>query len=99
MPTYRSLRMMGHFYASGRRYLSKSVGELPSLPVPPLKESLQTYLRVLKPILPENTFQTTSRIVQEFGLSNGEGSKLQSALETRYKSKENWVGRYVFFTH
>ena len=69
----------------------KYQSSLPKLPVPPLKQSLQKYLKAVRPIVNDEEFKKTSRVVEEFGMANGIGEKLQKALEERAKTHDNWV--------
>jgi hypothetical protein len=74
------------------RYYSLNLKQdLPSLPVPPLQQSLEKYLKVLKPIISDAEFTKSSKIVEEFGKTNGEGEALHRILSERAKSEINWV--------
>ncbi|CAH1785909.1 unnamed protein product, partial [Owenia fusiformis] len=64
---------------------------LPSLPVPPLQQTLQRYLDSIHPLLSEEEYKETEKIVSDFGKSGGEGPKLQSMLENRANSMKNWL--------
>ncbi|XP_046403025.1 carnitine O-acetyltransferase-like isoform X2 [Ischnura elegans] len=63
---------------------------LPHLPVPPLKKTLDKYLRTVKPLITDEEFKITSNVVAKFGAPGGVGEKLQSLLEKRAKSTTNW---------
>ena len=67
----------------------KYQSSLPKLPVPPLHQSLQKYLKAVRPLLNEEEFEKTSKAVQEF--RRKDGIKLQKALEERAKIHDNWV--------
>lgn len=67
----------------------KYQSSLPKLPVPPLHQSLQKYLKAVRPIVNDEEFEKTSKAVEEFG--NGTGLQLQKVLEERAKTQENWV--------
>ncbi|XP_065917320.1 carnitine O-acetyltransferase-like isoform X2 [Dysidea avara] len=69
----------------------KSQSSLPRLPVPPLQQSLQKYLRAIKPIINEIEYQKTLKVVEKFGRKNGEGERLQKALEERAKTHDSWL--------
>ena len=73
----------------------KYQSSLPRLPVPPLQQSLQKYLKAVRPFLNDEEFKKTSRAVEEFGMKNGIGEKLQKALEDRAKTHDNWVSNTV----
>ena len=69
----------------------KYQSSLPKLPVPPLHQSLEKYLRAIRPLVSDEEFEKTSKAVQEFGSKHGIGIKLQKALEERAKTHDNWV--------
>ncbi|NXF36835.1 OCTC octanoyltransferase, partial [Nyctibius bracteatus] len=62
---------------------------LPSLPVPPLDESLSKYLDAVKPFLNEEEYQRTEDIVKKF--ENGLGKELHQKLLERAKMRRNWL--------
>ncbi|KAM9574576.1 peroxisomal carnitine O-octanoyltransferase [Guaruba guarouba] len=62
---------------------------LPSLPVPPLDESLSKYLDAVKPFLNQEEYQRTEDIVKKF--KNGIGKELHEKLLERAKSRRNWL--------
>ncbi|KAM6201358.1 peroxisomal carnitine O-octanoyltransferase isoform 2-T2 [Rhynchocyon petersi] len=62
---------------------------LPSLPVPPLEESLKKYLDAVKPFANEEEYRKTEEIVKKF--QNGIGEKLHQKLLERAKGKRNWL--------
>ena len=68
---------------------------LPKLPVPPLHQSLQKYLRAVQPLVSDEEFKRTCRVVEEFGMRNGIGEKLQKALEDRARTRDSWVSNIV----
>ncbi|KAM9302992.1 peroxisomal carnitine O-octanoyltransferase isoform 4-T4 [Morus bassanus] len=61
---------------------------LPSLPVPPLDESLSKYLDSVKPFLNQEEYQRTEDIVKKF--ENGIGKELHQKLLERAKTRRNW---------
>ncbi|XP_041478460.1 peroxisomal carnitine O-octanoyltransferase-like isoform X2 [Lytechinus variegatus] len=63
--------------------------DLPSLPVPPLQQTLHKYLQSVKPFLTEEELQETERIVGEFG--HGVGKTLHAKLEERASRTKNWL--------
>lgn len=71
------------------RYLAHQEG-LPHLPVPPLQQTLDKYLLALKPLVPEEEWDHTSKLVEDFRTS-GVGERLQKGLERRAKKTENWL--------
>ncbi|NWW01485.1 OCTC octanoyltransferase, partial [Oreocharis arfaki] len=62
---------------------------LPSLPVPPLDESLSKYLDAVKPFLNQEEYQRTEDIVKKF--ENGIGKELHQKLLERAKMRRNWL--------
>ncbi|CAK8673643.1 unnamed protein product [Clavelina lepadiformis] len=64
---------------------------LPSLPVPPLKQTLDKYLKTVRPLVDDEQFKGTEKIVKSFGEAQGLGESLQSSLEEHADRKENWL--------
>ena len=64
---------------------------LPKLPVPVLRDTLDLYLRTLLPLLTEEQYQETLKIVSQFGAPGGPGELLQSKLLERSEKTANWV--------
>uniref|UniRef100_G3MPS7 Choline/carnitine acyltransferase domain-containing protein n=1 Tax=Amblyomma maculatum TaxID=34609 RepID=G3MPS7_AMBMU len=65
--------------------------ELKKLPVPPLKETLQMYVKSIKPLVTSGQLEKTLKVVQEFAEPNGIGAKLYRILESKAASTENWL--------
>lgn len=65
--------------------------ELPKLPVPPLQQTLATYLRCMQHLVPREQFQRSQAIVQQFGAPGGLGENLQQKLLERQEKTANWV--------
>ena len=74
----------------------KYQSSLPKLPVPTLQQSLQKYLKAVQPLVNDEEFKKTCKAVEEFGIKNGSGEKLQKALEDRAKTRDNWVSSFNF---
>jgi len=74
----------------------KHQSSLPKLPVPPLQQSLQKYLKAIRPLVDDDEYQKTLVAVEEFGKPNGVGEKLQRKLEERAKIHDNWVCCYSY---
>lgn len=60
------------------------------LPVPPLSDTMQRYLAVVRPLLDAEAYAETERVVAEF--AQGEGPRLQQMLE-EFAQAENAAGR------
>ncbi|XP_051507627.1 choline O-acetyltransferase isoform X1 [Myxocyprinus asiaticus] len=76
---------------------SKDKGDpsgLPKLPVPPLQQTLDMYLKCMSHLVPEEEFRKTKTIVKEFGAPGGKGEFLQRKLLERSEQKANWVYDY-----
>uniref|UniRef100_A0A8C5AVN0 Choline O-acetyltransferase n=1 Tax=Gadus morhua TaxID=8049 RepID=A0A8C5AVN0_GADMO len=77
------------------RFSCSSVGQaLPKLPVPALGDTLDLYLRTLRPLLTEEQYQETLKIVTTFGAPGGLGELLQRRLLERSENRANWVYDY-----
>ncbi|XP_058155608.1 choline O-acetyltransferase [Dasypus novemcinctus] len=67
---------------------------LPKLPVPPLQQTLATYLRCMRHLVSDEQFQRSQAIVQRFGAPGGLGEALQRKLLERREKTANWVAEY-----
>uniref|UniRef100_A0A3P8WNR1 Carnitine O-acetyltransferase n=1 Tax=Cynoglossus semilaevis TaxID=244447 RepID=A0A3P8WNR1_CYNSE len=66
---------------------------LPKLPVPPLRQTCQTYLECLKPLVSTEELGHTQLLVDEF-LTGGVGDRLQKGLERRARKTDNWLSEW-----
>lgn len=73
---------------------STNLEKLPSFPLPKLEDTIQKYLRSVQPLLQPDEYQRSTKIANEFIQSKNIGSKLQSLLQQRANSKENWLSDY-----
>jgi len=62
---------------------------LPNLPVPHLRNTLDTYLDSVRAVVTEEEYKTTETTVRNF--ENGVGDKLQKMLIKRSENYKNWV--------
>ncbi|XP_069427666.1 choline O-acetyltransferase [Ovis canadensis] len=67
---------------------------LPKLPVPPLQQTLATYLRCVQHLVPQEQFRRSQAIVKQFGAPGGLGETLQQKLLERQEKTANWVSEY-----
>ncbi|XP_028649257.1 choline O-acetyltransferase [Erpetoichthys calabaricus] len=66
----------------------------PKLPVPPLQQTLDMYLKCMKHLVTEEQFRKTKAIVEKFAASGGLGEILQQRLLERREKTKNWVYDY-----
>uniref|UniRef100_A0ABM0MVN2 Peroxisomal carnitine O-octanoyltransferase-like n=1 Tax=Saccoglossus kowalevskii TaxID=10224 RepID=A0ABM0MVN2_SACKO len=62
---------------------------LPPLPVPPLDQTLDKYLQSVKPLVKDEDYKKTEKLVKEFG--DGSGRQLQQQLLEKAKHSRNWL--------
>lgn len=67
----------------------ESIATLPKLPVPKLKETLDTYFQTVKPFINNQECENTEKLLADFEYKDGK--KLQCLLEERAKSLNNWL--------
>ncbi|KAJ3607642.1 hypothetical protein NHX12_024693, partial [Muraenolepis orangiensis] len=67
---------------------------LPKVPLPPLKQTLDLYLKCVEHLVGEEQFIKSKTIVEEFGAAGGSGQALQEKLLERRKITTNWVYDY-----
>ncbi|XP_071948484.1 carnitine O-acetyltransferase-like isoform X2 [Antedon mediterranea] len=77
---------------TGRMFIHQR--HLPKLPVPPLQQTLYRYLLSVKPLLSDFDFDTTKKLVDDFGRPGGIGEKLQMGLIERSKKLDNWLSQW-----
>jgi len=64
---------------------------LPKLPIPPLQQSLDKYLRSIRPLVDDEDFAHTQSVVEVFSRKGGHGEKLHSQLIKRSAREDNWL--------
>ncbi|KAM8729670.1 choline O-acetyltransferase b [Acanthopagrus schlegelii] len=67
---------------------------LPKVPMPPLRQTLDTYLKCVQHLIKEEQFKKTKAIVEKFGAPGGVGELLQKKLLERRDKTTNWVYDY-----
>lgn len=86
--------------------MDKGQSDLPSLPIPPLEQTLSRYQESIRPLTTDEEYERMDRAIQEFKTS-GQGTSLDERL--REKSKEcqsrstswlaEWWDDWAYFTH
>ncbi|XP_022123060.2 carnitine O-acetyltransferase isoform X1 [Pieris rapae] len=87
-PYITSLQLVSN-YTSTKPALNSQ--NLPQLPVPKLEDTVNKYLKTVRPFLNENEFSNTSKLMNNFASEGGIGQKLQSLLENRATKHINWL--------
>lgn len=75
-------------YTSGNEK-TFSFDDLPPLPVPPLRDTLDRYLMWVRPHVSNEEYENTEEIVKKF--ANGVGKDLHEKLVAVAASKKNWL--------
>nr|DBA15443.1 TPA: hypothetical protein GDO54_004653 [Pyxicephalus adspersus] len=68
--------------------------ELPKLPVPPLHQTMDMYLKCMKHLVSEEQYKKSKDVVEKFVMPGGLGETLQQKLHERREKTENWVHEY-----
>lgn len=79
---------------SNRGVMFSKEEELPHLPVPELKQTMQKYIAALEPISFEHDLKNTEKIVEEFSKPGGVGEQLQAKLMEKAASTDNWLSEW-----
>ncbi|XP_052756862.1 carnitine O-acetyltransferase-like isoform X2 [Galleria mellonella] len=96
MEPYVSSFQLSSHYSSAKP--AANAQNLPRLPVPKLSDTLNKYLKTVKPHLKDEEFAITSRLIQSFGAEGGVGQKLQALLEKRAQEHLNWLEEWWLLT-
>ncbi|CAH2321315.1 choline O-acetyltransferase [Pelobates cultripes] len=67
---------------------------LPKLPIPPLQQTMDMYLKCMKHLVSEEQYKKTKQIVERFALPGGVGEMLQQKLLEKRDNTENWIHQY-----
>ena len=78
--------------STGRFYAHQE--SLPQLPVPPLQQTLDKYLKTVRPLINDDEYENTKNLVETFGKKDGYGEHLQQKLLEHAKRKENWLSEW-----
>lgn len=74
---------------------------LPHLPLPKLEDTADKYLRTVQPLLSEEKFEKTRRIVEDF--VTGKGLHLHNLLQKKAEKNENWLSdwwlKYAYLSY
>ncbi|XP_040176665.1 choline O-acetyltransferase [Rana temporaria] len=73
---------------------SQDAEELPKLPVPPLQQTMDTYLKCMKHLVSEEQYKKSKAVVEKFVMPEGLGEMLQQKLLERREKTENWIHEY-----
>lgn len=65
---------------------------LPHLPLPKLDDTMNKYLKSVKPLLSAEKFSRTSALVEDF--KRGIGAQLHDLLEYKAQQSENWLSEW-----
>ncbi|XP_043218584.1 carnitine O-acetyltransferase-like [Amphibalanus amphitrite] len=65
--------------------------QLPRLPLPALENTLNKYLRSLRPLVTADELVNVEKMVSEFLKPASTGQKLQAILEKKYNNTDNWL--------
>ncbi|XP_023326826.1 LOW QUALITY PROTEIN: choline O-acetyltransferase-like [Eurytemora carolleeae] len=68
--------------------------DLPKLPLPPLKQTMDQYLDNLKPILNEADLEKVKAEVEEWMKEGGVGEKVHAHLHQKREELDNWAYQY-----
>lgn len=82
---------MSHIKGKEQQSMNPLFQDLPKLPVPPLQQTLATYLQCMRHLVPEEQFRKSQAIVKRFGAPGGLGETLQEKLLERQEKTDNWV--------
>ncbi|XP_053307216.1 choline O-acetyltransferase [Spea bombifrons] len=67
---------------------------LPKLPVPPLQQTMDMYLRCMKHLVTEEQYKKSKTNVEKFMMPGGVGEMLQQKLLEKREKTENWIHQY-----
>jgi phytoene dehydrogenase-like protein len=68
--------------------------QLPSLPLPKLRDTLTRYLESVRHLVDHSDWERTRTLVKKF--ETGAGTRLQAYLESKADKEKNWVSSVAF---
>lgn len=68
-----------------------SKADLPALPVPPLRKTMDLFLKSVKPHVTEREYKNTEELAKMFIARDGCGQKLQHIIENKARKNKNWL--------
>ncbi|GMM36754.1 carnitine O-acetyltransferase [Saccharomycopsis crataegensis] len=84
-----------HYSSSLKGDMLKFSKELPTLPVPELKDTAKTYLQSIKPFVKnQEQYQIIKTKLEEFISPGGLGEVLQGRLKDRASKTDNWISEW-----
>lgn len=76
-------------HSSSQSITSSNPDNLPHLPLPKLEDTMEKYLKSVKPLLSPDKYQKTKKIVEDFKC--GIGAQLHDLLEYKASKSQNWL--------
>lgn len=70
--------------------------DLKKLPVAPLDQTLSRFQKTIPQFLSQDEWQTSQKVVADFGRPGGIGERLQALLEAKAQTTNNWVNSIPF---
>nr|XP_033799462.1 choline O-acetyltransferase [Geotrypetes seraphini] len=79
---------------AGRKSSKEEEEDLPKLPVPPLRQTMDMFLRCMKHLVTEEQYMKSKAVVEKFAAPGGIGESIQKNLEERREKTANWVHNF-----
>lgn len=67
---------------------------MPRLPVPPLAQTMQLYLRTLRPLVSPDEYKENEKLVSDFVKPGGQGETLRNLLLKYREGELNWLEKW-----
>uniref|UniRef100_A0A1A9WIF7 Choline/carnitine acyltransferase domain-containing protein n=1 Tax=Glossina brevipalpis TaxID=37001 RepID=A0A1A9WIF7_9MUSC len=81
-----------YFLGKNERNTYEFDEELPPLPLPELRETMQRYYEIIKPFGTEEELANSRKVIENF--EKGVGPTLQAELKERSSKMKNWLGEW-----